>query len=297
MKICQILAFSLMLAIFCSSVIAGEVFCALDELPDKSPPTVLSDEEIDSYLTATFKRHENLKWFSAFMTQTKSGGIFKRPVVQSGELKVELPDHMLLDMSEDGVMIVADGKYFWIYDTDLDEVERYKAERWNTKGQAKAEAKNLDMAALLLGADVKTVEEMREFYNITATFNNGIVNYVLFPLKGEPAERYSKIEISLADDALLPLRTVMTAKPKAGDTQPPAVVEYLLTAFGSNLSGLPPFEKTAFIFPLTEDIEVHDMDPDGGETIVPYETVKKELAEQAAACEENEPDNSVQERE
>jgi outer membrane lipoprotein-sorting protein len=218
----------------------------------------MTDQEIDTFIEKLFKKHEKLKFFTAEIKQSKSGGIYKREVTKSGTITANLPDKFLLDMSDDGLKITVDGKYAWVYDTDLDDVERWTLDKHNNEG------KSFDIASFFLGTAVKTAKELRKEFEIKGTQASTKQSFFLSPKTGKMKENIKEIILTFAGDETLPCYVKTTAIPKKGSNRPPQITSQIITNQKTNLDGLAPIKDDTFIFNPTKDMEIRDMDAKGG---------------------------------
>jgi outer membrane lipoprotein-sorting protein len=229
----------------------------------------LSRDAVDQILEGLFERHRDLEYLRAQVVQTRSGGVFRRPVQKEGVLKACLPDKMVLDMGDDGLFVLLDGTYVWLWDTDFDDVERYALGQYG-------ESHSPGLAAIFLGADVATVEELRRLYKVTGTGAQGGTSFVLIPKKGELADRYRQIRLFLPDGALLPSRTELVGVRGKGTGEAP-MTRYEVENVQSNLGGLEPYPQEAFVFPLEEGMTVRDMSREQGERALTYEEALRDI--------------------
>lgn len=253
---------------------------------DEAKPTPLGREETDAFLERVFEKNEDLSYFTAGIRLTKSGGALKRPNVKSGSVSVQLPDRFLLDLSDSGLRILADGTYAWVHDTDLDDVERWRVET----GEGKADAASLGGFALFLGGEAKTPEEIRRRFNVNAFRIGGDTRLLLMPIEKELASRYERFTVSFAKDARLPSLVQTTSKVEKNSNLPSMVTRYELSEIQTNLDGRDKFPPETFVFPLTRDMAVRDMSPPGGggPEELTYEAAKRDIAENRGKLQEKE---------
>ncbi len=248
--------------------VAGSDIPAISKEANITNPTKLEKDEYQKTLNDLFAKHKDLKYFTASLTQIKEGGVFKRPIKKSGTIKVKLPELFLLDMSDDGLVITVDGRYAWIYDTDLDDVEIWDIQKKNNQ----TKAPKLDISSFFLGCSIKTADELEKEFTIYA-FNDKkskSSHFILIP-KDNNVHKFSRIELTIPKDSLLP-SFVCTVGIKNGD-RPPLKTIQLISSLKTNLDKAPEITNDVFEFKPNEDMSFRIMDFKGNAKEIDLEYV------------------------
>lgn len=258
---------------YCSGTpaLAGET-----QTPANQASRPLSPEAIDKKLEFLFERYGKLRHLQARLAQTKSGGLWLRPTTQTGIIKAALPHCFLLDMAEDGTVIVGDGTYIWKHDTEYDEVERFDFKR-----ARQDEESSLGLSAFLFGGAIRTAKEVRRDFAVTATATAAKTRFHLIPKAGKLAESWQSIEFELAADSFIPNYLRMTGKAQEG--RKPLVTEQRFSEVQTNLDSLEALPDSTFRFPLSKDLEMSDMDAPKGDRTLSYEQAQQDVAKAMAA--------------
>lgn len=132
----------------------------------------LSDEQIDQVFDEVFAKQQQITRMQCKVITRKVGGIFNKEVETWGYAYAQMPDLLLFvdrgevtaNLSESkAATILIDGTFLWDI-KPADEEGGFEAERLsvNTAGD-----RDLNIAALLIGADVATGKQLREYYELT----------------------------------------------------------------------------------------------------------------------------------
>ena len=139
--------------------------------------TPLAGDAIDKFLDKIFSQQKFLTRLKARVLSRSLGGISKKAKETWGYAYAQMPD-MLLFIDRGSVAknlpenqaayILIDGTYLWDIKAGARAGE-YEAERIDMKNAADRE---LNIAALLIGADVKNSKELREFYTLVGSVDD-----------------------------------------------------------------------------------------------------------------------------
>lgn len=259
---------------------AGEAEPAPAPAPAPAAGRELSKEETDAEFDGILERAAKITRIQAEIRKTESGGVFKKKDVTYQTLKYEAPDRIyLLDRFdseekaafEDCRLTLFDGKAVWELEDWFDKEEPRACTRRvvNEKPETPAPAANdkksgFAKIGVFLGVgEVKSLDELREIFNITAFAekDNG-KDAVRFDLVEK--EGGKKTAIHIEKNAALPYKVESEEKrelvgPGAaqGETSVVTVVQELLEA-KTNLDGLPEFAPETFVFPYGDKMTVKD---------------------------------------
>lgn len=217
----------------------------------------ISKVEYEKILNDLFNKHKKLKYFTANIQQVKDGGVFKRPVKKHGTIVAKLPEQFLLDMSEDGLKIIVDGKYAWIYDTDLDDVEI-----WDIKSKNTGNMEKMDISSFFLGNSIKTADELEKEFDILAyDIKSKNAHHFILHQKDSKDKKLEKIELTLPYGAILPSFVCSTGI-KIDKNAPLKTIQYI-TDIKTNFDNAAIPSDNIFKFTPTDDMTFRMMDFNG----------------------------------
>ncbi|MHC4872615.1 MAG: LolA family protein [Planctomycetota bacterium] len=230
----------------------------------------LSKEKYRPILDNLIEKHKKLEFFTAELIQVKEGGVFKRPVRKTGKISANMPDKIFLDMSDSGLVILVDGKYAWIYDTDLDDVEI-----WDIKSKKNNSASKMDVSSFFLGSSIKTAAELEKTFYIKAYSvpAQKATHFVLSPHKSEK-QNFEKIELTIPENAIIP-SFVCTIGINEDKTRPPLKTVQFISKLKTNLDNAEKPADSLFKFKPNEDMTFRMMDFNGNSKDVDIEFVNK----------------------
>ena len=142
-----------------------------------APSTPLTDEQIDKTFDEIFAQQQKITRMQAKVVTSKKGGIFNKLVQSTGYAYAQMPDRLLfVDYGENtaeqveakAAIILIDGFYLW----DLKPGENEGAFDVERLAMKSAGDRDINIAALLIGADVKTGKQLREFYALTGSLDD-----------------------------------------------------------------------------------------------------------------------------
>lgn len=162
------------------TVLAGlwlaTVAAAADVQPLRS--VAMNEQQTDAALNDIFAKQKQLTRLKAKVVSRKTGGVFAGKAVESwGVAYAQMPDLLLfIDRGEvsknlpenQANYVLIDGTYLWDM-KNSDETGTYEAERIDMKN---AGDRALNIASLLIGAEVNNSQELREYYQVSATFED-----------------------------------------------------------------------------------------------------------------------------
>lgn len=224
--------------------------------------TALSHAETDAVLDKIFALQKKLTHLQTKVISRKTGGIFAgRAIATLGYAYAQMPDLLLfVDRGEvekplpenQASYILIDGMYLWdMKNSDTPDV--YEAERIDLKN---AGERDLNIASLLIGAEVNNSSELRQIYEVAGeveTAATGVKSYH-FRFKTLPDkskdEREEESELWIKDGEIIPWRLRVTTKTKKTDVFDEGKVTYKTTVSEKEFSDtqtnfsqppLPPF--------------------------------------------------------
>lgn len=175
---------SLMAALLAAVLFAGapllraadDVAAAVDAVPASSQP--MTDAQIDQTFDAIFAQQQKINRMSAkVITVKKGGGVFNKPSTTLGYAYAKMPNCLLfIDRGElsanlpetQAAIILIDGTFLWDIKPGDDE-GTMEAERLLVKN---AGDRDINIAALLIGADVATGKQLREYYLLSGALED-----------------------------------------------------------------------------------------------------------------------------
>lgn len=257
-------------------LLVAVTICFMNQpLHAEEQPQPLTAAEADAFLRQFFESNKNLTSFSATIIQVKSGGVFKRPDTKTGFIRALLPSRLFLDMSKDGLIILLDGTYAWLHDTDLNEVERYTIKK---KDQAESESTSAEMGglALLLGKGGDSLEAIHQQFEVHGQKTDSVTTLFLKPKTESPEQKISVMELHFPQNAHLPTYISTTGIKAKDSDRLPLCTAYTLSEVKTNLDGLPAYSPDDFLFSISKDLEVRDMTASGGQRVIPYAELQAE---------------------
>ena len=230
---------------------------------------VLSPEEVDAAFDQVFKIQQKIVRMQAKVVTEKMGGIFKKSKANEAYVYAQMPDKLLfIDKGDIGsniskkqqAIILIDGVFLWDI-KPADESGVREAEQIDMKS---AGNKDINIAAILIGADVASGKQLRDYYDIEGKlekFDDGSKSYhfVLKTIKGkERKKRKEIVDMWIEVGGAIPwkIKTVrMVPKvnplnPNApGKTKKTTSIKYILD-LETNISSvsLKPFSPSLFYF-------------------------------------------------
>lgn len=288
-------------------------FLAIPLLRSAEEVIELSPEEVDRILDSIFIRQREIRRIQATILTEKSGGVFQKSR-SLGMIKADGggrfwfldrgdPEENLSE--EETSLILLDGVYLWeLFPKDDPDAPR-EAERRPWK-QAAAEGKNFDLTALFVGHTVRTVQELRDEFEIEGALcpEESSYRFVLrrkssssekegLPSSDSVAEgnegkknkesiKEKIVTVWIRPEEAIPWKarsesvtTVWTvgAEGKQKKTKR-EMTEWTLWDVQTNLSGLPPFPIDTFLFPYVEGMKVINEKGDS----IPPDILQNDLA-------------------
>ncbi len=298
-KYCSFIAFVMALVILLSSASSYAV--------DKKAvgQKKLTASEVDAAFDQVFSIQKKIKRMKAKVITEKSGGIFKNAKASEAFVFAQMPDKLLfIDKGIDGksvpenkyAIILIDGTFLWdVKPIDSDGVR--EAEQIDMKS---AGNKDINIAALLIGADVASGKELRDYYDIEGSlekFDDGTKSYhfVLKTAEGrEVRNRKEIVDMWIEVGGVIPWKIKsVRMSPKINPLNPDAPakmkktssVKYI-TDIETNLSKNPlaEFPKSQFYFgtilknnPGIKVVDSKGFDIDNEELKKDLEAAKKRL--------------------
>ena len=181
----------LVLTFICSTAYSAE-----KKLIDKKD---LSAAQVDKAFDIIFEKQKQLTRLKAKVITEKKGGIFKSSKATWAYAYAQMPDKLLfVDRGEVGknlpqsqsAIILIDGTFLWdVKPADSSGVREAEQIDMNNAG-----GRDINIAALLIGADVASGKELREYYDIAGAlekFADGSISYH-FTLKTAPGKEKRK---------------------------------------------------------------------------------------------------------
>ncbi len=145
----------------------------------------LSAQEVDAAFDQVFKIQKKLERMQAKVITEKAGGIFKKSKANEAYVYAQMPDKLLfIDKGNEGenvppaqyAIILIDGVFLWdIKPADSKGVREAERIDMNSAG-----SRDINIAALLIGADVATGKQLRDYYDISGKlekFSDGTKSY------------------------------------------------------------------------------------------------------------------------
>ena len=230
---------------------------------------VLSPGEVDAAFDQVFKIQQKIVRMQAKVITEKMGGIFKKSKANEAYVYAQMPDKLLfIDKGDIGsniskkqqAIILIDGVFLWDI-KPADESGVREAEQIDMKS---AGNKDINIAAILIGADVASGKQLRDYYDIEGKlekFDDGSKSYhfILKTIKGkERKKRKEIVDMWIEVGGAIPwkIKTVrMVPKvnplnPNApGKTKKTTSIKYILD-LETNISSvsLKPFSSSLFYF-------------------------------------------------
>lgn len=162
----------------------------------------MSAQEVDAAFDRIFARQQKLTRLEAkIVTEKKGGGIFKRSVKTWGQAYAQMPSYLkFVDRGEvkknlpvsKAATILIDGTYLWdIKPGDTD--GSFDAERMSVRSTGD---RDINIAALLIGANVASGKELRRHYLLTGSLEKYADNTQSyhFTLKTIPGREKRKVK-------------------------------------------------------------------------------------------------------
>lgn len=191
---------ALIIGLFCTGLLCTSARTADEAATASSQP--MSDAEIDQTFDHIFAQQQKITRMTAkVITFKKGGGIFNKPSRTWGQAYAQMPDCLLFvdrgDVDKNlpenlASTILIDGTFLW----DIKPGERegtLEAERMAIKN---AGDRDINIAALLIGADVATGKQLREYYLLTGKLEDlgAAGKSYHFTLKTIPGKEKKKVK-------------------------------------------------------------------------------------------------------
>ena len=260
---------------------------------------VMTPAEVDKAFDRVFQIQKRLERMQAKVTTEKVGGIFKKSKANEAFVYAQMPDKLYyVDKGNSGEnvppaqysMILIDGIFLWdIKPMDSNGVR--EAEQIDMKS---AGNKDINIAAILIGADVATGKELRDYYDISGKmekFDDGSKSYhfTLKTIAGkERKKRKEIVDMWISPGGVIPWKiSSVRMVPKVNPLNPDAPakikkttsVKYI-TDLRTNLSKkpLPVFKSDTFYFGriMQENPGMKVVDAKGN--IIEKKVLQRELA-------------------
>ncbi len=229
----------------------------------------LSPAEVDAAFDKVFKVQQKIERMQAKVITEKVGGIFKKSKANDAYVFAQMPDKLLfIDKGDIGsntsekqqAIILIDGVFLWDI-KPADESGVREAEQIDMKS---AGNKDVNIAAILIGADVASGKQLRDYYDIDGkleTFDDGSVSYhfILKTIEGrEIKKRKEIVDMWIEVGGAIPWKIKnIRMVPKVNPLNPNAPAKMkkttsikYITDLETNISKKPlkPFSKSLFFF-------------------------------------------------
>ena len=233
---------------------------AADPQPLRSVP--MNDQQVDAALNQIFAGQKKLTHLQAKVTSRKEGGVFAGKSVETwGMAYAQMPDLLLfIDRGEvaknlpenQANYVLIDGSYLWDV-KNSGEPGAYEAERIDLKN---AGDRDLNIASLLIGAEVNNSAELRGYYTVSGVFEDlgNLGKSYHFRFKTIPGKaknnKDEESELWVRPGEIIPWKLKVTSQTKKADvfsgetTVKTSVSEKDFSDVRTNLSQppLPPFQ-------------------------------------------------------
>ncbi len=230
---------------FCifAAILTSAAVYAQDQNPVSNQP--LTDQQVDKAFDDIFARQQQLTRLQAkIVTEKKGGGIFKRNVQTWGYAYAQMPNLlMFVDRGEidkklpetKAATILIDGTYLW--DIKPGETDgSFEAERMSVRNTAD---RDINIAALLIGANVSTGKELRKHYELKGVVekyadNSQSYHFMLKTLPGmEKRKVKEEVDVWIRPGQVIPWKiTSVRFSPKGANP------------FGDNQASTPAMKRT-----------------------------------------------------
>ena len=289
----RMLTFALIFGVIClsDSLLAAEKKVVADK--------VMTSAEVDKAFDRVFQTQKKLERMQARVVTEKVGGIFKKAKANEAFVYAQMPDKLYyVDKGNQGEnvspeeysMILIDGVFLWdIKPADGKGVR--EAEQIDMKS---AGNKDINIAALLIGADVASGKELRDYYDISGKFEkfaDGSKSYhfTLKTIAGkEKKKRKEIVDMWITPGGVIPWKIesvrlvpkVNPLNPQAPATMKKTASVKYITDLQTNLSkqALPAFKPDTFYFGRIMRENPGMKVVDGKGNVIAKEVLQTELA-------------------
>ncbi len=258
----------------------------------------LTPVEVDQAFDQIFSTQKRIERMQAKVITEKSGGIFKKSKGTEAMVYAQMPDKLLFvdkgrigdnTKEDEYAIILIDGIFLWDVKS-ADGSGMREAEQIDMK---QAGSKDINIAALLIGADVATGRELRDYYDIAGRLEEFVdgsrsYHFLLKAISGKGKERDEVVDMWIEVGGVIPwkiktqkqVKKVNPLNPNApAKTKKTASTKYILD-LQTNISKppLPAFAKDQFFFGRIMEQNPRLKVLDGKGEAIPPEVLKKELA-------------------